>query len=143
MLDIHFIRENLQAVRSNCTNRNVKADVDRVVQLDDRRKSVVQEMQQLQQRASEVSKQIPKEKDPARKQELLQEGKALREKVAGLEKQLKEVEAELETVLKTIPNMSHPDAPVGTTTADNKVLRQWGEKPKFDFSLHGQPRPLH
>jgi seryl-tRNA synthetase len=130
MLDAHFIREHLDEVKANCRHRNVKADVDRVVQLDDQRKRLVQETQQLQQRANEVSKQIPKEKDNAKKQELIQEGKSLREKVGALEKQLKEAEADLEVVLKTIPNITHPAAPVGN---ENKVLRTVGEARKFDF----------
>ena len=109
MLDAHFIRENLEAVKSNCKNRNVKADVDRVVQLENERKRLVQETQVLQQRQNEVSKQIPKEKDPAKKQDLIQEGKTLRESVTGLEKQLKQVEEDLKAVLLTIPNMSHPE----------------------------------
>jgi seryl-tRNA synthetase len=133
MLDASFIREHLDAVKANCRHRNVKADVDRVVQLDDERKRLVQETQTLQQQQNQISKLIPKEKDPARKQELVQEGRTLREKVAGLETQLKQVEVDLRTVLMTIPNVSHPDAPVGTTAEDNKVLRRVGEPHTFDF----------
>jgi seryl-tRNA synthetase len=134
MLDAAFIREHLDAVKTNCRNRNVNADVDRVVQLDDERKRLVQQTQVLQQRQNEVSKLIPKEKDPARKQELIAEGKRLREEVAGLEKQLKDVQEQLHAALLTIPNMTHPDAPVGTTAEDNKVLHTWGEPRKFDFA---------
>jgi seryl-tRNA synthetase len=134
MLDAHFIRENLDAVKTSCRNRNVKVDVDRVVQLDDDRKRLLQETQVLQQRANEVSKLIPKEKEPAKKQELIAEGKRLREQVGVMEKQVKQVEADLNAALMTIPNMSHPDAPVGTTAEDNKVIQRWGEPRKFDFS---------
>ena len=81
MLDVHFIRENLEAVKANCRNRNVQADPDRAIQLDDERKRLVQEAQTLQQRANEVSKQIPKEKDAAKKQALIQEGRDLRAKI--------------------------------------------------------------
>src|SRR5437870_4132199 len=133
MLDAQFIREHLDAVKANLENRNVKADVDRVVQLDDERKRLAQETQTLQQRQNEVSKLIPKEKDPAKKQELVQQGRALREQVAGLELQAKQVEADLRAVVGTIPNMSHPDAPVGTMAEDNRVIRKWGEPRKFDF----------
>src|SRR2546421_12881414 len=122
MLDVQFIRDHLHEVKANCRNRNVKADVDRVVQLDDERRQIVQEAQILQQRANEVPKLIPKEKDPAKKQELIQEGKRLREQVGGLEKEVKRVEGELHAALLTIPNMTHPDAPIGTTGANNKVL---------------------
>jgi seryl-tRNA synthetase len=134
MLDAAFIREHLDAVKTNCRNRNVKADVDRVVQIDDERKRLVQQTQVIQQRQNEVSKLIPKEKDPARKQELIAEGKRLREEVAGLEKQLKEIQEQLHAALLTIPNMTHPKAPIGTTAENNKVIHTWGEPRKFDFS---------
>ena len=133
MLDAQFIREHLDAVKANCRNRNVKADVDRVVQLDDDRKRLAQETQGVQQRQNEVAKLTGKEKEPAKRQELVAEGKALKDKVAGLESRLKQVIADLNTVLLTIPNMSHPDAPVGTTAEDNKVIRRWGEPRSFDF----------
>src|SRR5262245_26838056 len=125
MLDAQFIRENLEAVKSNCLNRNVKADVDRVIHLDDERKRFIQETQTLQQRKNEIDKLIPKEKDAARKQSLIQEGRSLRDKVGALESQSKQVEADLHSILLTIPNMSHPAAPVGTTAQDNKVIRRW------------------
>ncbi|HEV3235405.1 MAG TPA: serine--tRNA ligase [Gemmataceae bacterium] len=133
MLDAQFIRENLEAVKANCRNRNVKADPDLVVRLDGERKQAVQEAQVHQQRANEVSKLIPKEKDAAKKQELIQEGKRLREQVGVLEKKVKQIEAELHAALMTIPNMTHPAAPVGTTGDDNKVISQWGQPRSFDF----------
>jgi seryl-tRNA synthetase len=135
MLDAQFIRENLAAVKANLRHRNVNADADRVVQLDDERKRLVQETQVLQQRQNEHNKLIPKEKDPAKKQALIQEGRKLREQVAELEPRLKQVEADLHAVLLTIPNMSHPEAPVGTTAEDNKVIRRWGEPRRFDFPV--------
>jgi seryl-tRNA synthetase len=66
---------------------------------------------------------------------LIQEGRDLREKVAALETQIKQVEEDLKAVLLTIPNMSHPDAPVGKQAEDNKVLRKLGEPRKFDFPV--------
>jgi seryl-tRNA synthetase len=133
MLDAAFIREHLDAVRANCRNRNVQADVDRVVALDDERKKLTSEEQVIRQRQNEVSKLIPKEKDPAKKQEWIAEGKALRERVNGMAEKQKAVEEALAAALLTIPNMSHPDAPVGTTAGDNKVIRRWSEPRKFDF----------
>jgi seryl-tRNA synthetase len=134
MLDAAFIRENLDAVKANAKNRlAAHAEVDRVVELDDRRKKLVGETQAIQQRANELSQQIPKEKDAAKKQELIAEGKRLREQKSGMEAEVKKVEAELHAALLTIPNMTHPDAPVGGTPADNKVLRRVGEPRTFDF----------
>jgi seryl-tRNA synthetase len=134
MLDATFIREHVDAVKTNCRNRNVKADVDRVVQLDDERKRQIQHTQVIQQRQNEIAKLTSKEKDPARRQELIAEGKRLKEEVAGLERQLKEIQEQLHAALLTIPNMTHPDAPVGTMAEDNKVIRKWGEPRRFDFS---------
>jgi seryl-tRNA synthetase len=135
MLDAAFVRANLEAVKANCKNRLAPhAQVDRVVQLDDLRKQLIGETQTIQQRANEISQLIPKEKDPAKKQELIAEGKALRERKTAMEAEVKKVEADLHAALLTIPNMTHPDAPVGSTPADNKVLRRIGEPRQFDFA---------
>jgi seryl-tRNA synthetase len=134
MLDAAFIREHLELLKTNLRNRNVTADVDAVMRLDDERKRLAQETQGLQQRQNEISKLIPKEKDAAKKQGLILEGKNLRAQVGTLEDRTKHVEADLRAVLMTIPNLSHPDAPVGKEATDNKVLRRWGEVPRFDFT---------
>src|SRR5262249_9646045 len=131
MLDAQFIREHLDAVKANLRHRNVKADVDRVVQLDDERKRLAQETQTIHQRQNEVAKLVKGEKDKAKRDALIQEGRQLKEKVAGLEEQRKTAECDLEATLRTIPNMSHPEAPVGN---DNRVIRQWGEPRRFDFT---------
>jgi seryl-tRNA synthetase len=133
MLDVQFVREHLAAVKENCKNRNVAAEPDSVVALDDRRKQLLQAAQVKQQRANEVSKLIPKEKDAGQKQKLIEEGRALREAVRELEEQVKQAETDLRAALCTLPNMSHPDAPVGGTPADNKVIKTSGEPRRFDF----------
>src|SRR5438128_3654141 len=135
MLDAQFIRENLEAVKTNCRNRNVKADVDRVVQLDDERKHRLQQLQLEQQRLNEISKLVPKEKDAEKKEALIREGRNLRSDISAHEQQIKKDAEDLRAILLTIPNMSHPAAPVGTTAQDNKVDRRWGEPRKFDFPV--------
>src|SRR5258708_2363413 len=106
MLDASFIRDNLDAVKANCVNRNVKADVERVVALDDERKRLIGETQVLQQRQNQVSKLIPPEKDKGKKQALIQEGRELREKVTALEAKSRENDAALRATLAVIPNMT-------------------------------------
>jgi seryl-tRNA synthetase len=133
MLDVHFIRDNLEAVKANCLNRGVKADPERAVQLDDERKRLVQDAQLKQQRANEIAKATGKEKDPAKKQLLIAEGRMLREEMADLEPHVKAVEAALKAALLTVPNMTHPDAPVSSDPNGNKVITTWGEPRKFDF----------
>jgi seryl-tRNA synthetase len=133
MLDVHFLRDHLEEVTANCRNRNVKADPGRVVQLDDERRRLVQETQLKQQRANEVAKLIRGEKDAAKKQALIAEGRQMRQEVSILEDRIKQVEADQKDELVQIPNMSHPGAPVGATPEDNKVIRRWGEPRRFDF----------
>src|ERR1043166_4391307 len=133
MLDTQFIRDNLDAVKANCKNRNVNADVDRVVALDDERKRLISAMQVKQQEANASAKSVGQEKDPAKKQELIARGKQLREELAAFDPQLKHIEADLKAVVSTIPNMTHPAAPIGALPTDNKVIKTWGEPTKFDF----------
>lgn len=133
MLDIAVIRKDPEAIKANCANRNVRADVDRIIVLDDERKRLVNEKQLVEQRRNEVSKKTPQEKDPAAKQALIAEGKGLKQQVEALEQQVKQVEADLHAAMLALPNLSHPDAPVGQTADANKVLRRWGEPTKFDF----------
>ncbi len=130
MLDAHFILENLDAVKLNCRNRNVTADIDHAVQLYEDRRRLAQETQVIQQRQNEVAKLTKNEKDKAKRDELIATGKSLKEKVATVEQQLKNVEMELRSGLLTIPNMTHPDAPVGTA---NRLVRRSGEPRKFEF----------
>lgn len=131
MLDAQYIREHLDAVKANCKNRNVTCDVDRVVQLDDERKRLAQETQQVQQRQNELAKLMKGAKDQAQREPLIQEGRQLRDKVAALEEQQKANAGQLREALCVIPNMTHPDVPVGN---DNKVVKKWGEPRKFDFA---------
>src|SRR4029078_806857 len=122
-------------VRQNCVNRNVKADVDRVPALVAERKQLVRQVQDIQAKQNELQKATGKEKDQAQRQALIDEGRALRGQVGEVEAKQKQIEEELRTVLRTIPNMTHPDAPVGTDAAANKIIKKWGEPTKFDFKL--------
>lgn len=135
MLDVRYIREHIEEVKDNCRNRNVEADVDRVIALDDQRKEKATEVQGLQQRSKEISKSTGKEKDPEKKQALVEEGRELREQISTIEKQQREIDEALNDALSLIPNITHPDAPVGTTDEDNKVISTWGEPRKFDFEI--------
>jgi seryl-tRNA synthetase len=133
MLDLQFLRENVEAVKRNCQQRHVQADVDAVVRLDEERRQLLQQLQNLQQRQNALAREIPQQKEPAQKQALVAEGRRLREQVAALEQQLRQVEEQLHAALILIPNMTHPEAPVGQGEESNRVLRTWGEPRRFDF----------
>jgi seryl-tRNA synthetase len=134
MLDLQFVRENVEKVRANIAQRGVKADVDLVLALDDERKRLVTDLQKLQQRQNEIAKSLPRESDPTIKQAIIAEGRELKERVAQLNKEVDRVEADLHAALMKLPNMTHPDAPVSVDPAGNRVVRRWGEPPSFDFA---------
>ncbi len=140
MLDAQFIRDNLEAVKANCKNRNVQVDLDKVVACEVARKEPCQQTQAVQQRQNEVAKLIPKEKDPAKKQELIQEGRTLREQAGVVGNAAQADRSRAACGSRRRPEHDHPDAPVGTTAEDNKVIRRWGEPRKFDFPVEGPRR---
>ncbi|HET6423725.1 MAG TPA: serine--tRNA ligase [Planctomycetaceae bacterium] len=132
MLDLQFLCDNLDAVRANCANRGVKVDLENLLALRDRRNGIIAESDKARQEQKTVAAQIPKA-DAAAKPALVDRGRQLREAVAAFEVEQKDIEAQLRAVQCSVPNMTHADAPVGQTDADNKVIRTWGEPPKFDF----------
>jgi seryl-tRNA synthetase len=84
------------------------------------------------QRQNEIAQAIPGEKSPEARQALIAEGKTLKQSVPGFETRLKEVEADVKSALMSIPNMTHPDVPLGEE-ADSRTVRTCGTIPKFDF----------
>lgn len=132
MLDAAFIRDNLDAVKANCAHRGVSPDLDRIVHLDGERKRVQRESDSLRAQQNELSGQF-KSATPEQRAALKQESTRLKEQAAALDSELAKIEADLRAVLVTVPNMTHPDAPVGHTAADNKVVKTVGVKPQFPF----------
>jgi seryl-tRNA synthetase len=134
MLDRKFIVDNAAAVKENCQRRGVRADVDRLVQLDAQRRDKQGEVDDLNRRANEVSKSIGKAKDAAERETRKNEGRALREKTADAQAALDAILVELDVLQRGIPNMSHPQAPVGGGDDAAVELRRGKTPPqKFDF----------
>ena len=133
MLDIDLIRNRTEDVKINSANRGVKTDVGRIVNLDNRRKELEGRYGLLKQQQNLASKQIPNEKNPEVKQVLIADSKRLRSEVSDTEKEIDKVKADLHAALLTLPNMTHPDAPVGRDAEANRVVRRFGEPRVFDF----------
>jgi seryl-tRNA synthetase len=137
MLDAGFIRDHLEAVKANCVNRGVKnALVDEVVAFDDERRRVQRSFDEMKAAQNQLSDQIKKAgKDAALRDKLVGESRAMKDQLAGFEAELKVVEEKLRAAQVTIPNMTHPDAPVGGAAEDNKVVAVNGTKSTFDFPV--------
>jgi len=134
MLARRFIAENAAAVKQNCTHRGVDIDVDRFLELEEVRKARQTEIDELRRRANEVSKSIGKTKDAAERERRKEEGRQLRQQVSALEAELQKIAGEADGLLRRIPNMTHPQAPVGPGEEANVVVRQGKTpRPQFDF----------
>lgn len=133
MLDLQFICDNAEQVSENCRNRGVAANIHVIVKLRQQRGELIAQVDELRREQNDVSARIPKETDAHEKQRLIARGKELRQLVSTNETELKAVESQLRDEQSRVPNMTHPDAPVGRLEADNKVVRKWGTLPKFDF----------
>ena len=134
MLDLRYIRENAAAVQKNCENRGVEADVGLVVDLADRRSALIQELNELKQRQNELAKSVGRERDEGARRRLIEESRKVKENIPQKEADLSEVEGRLREEQLKIPNMTHPDAPVGKDDSENVEIRRWGEMPEFPFS---------
>ena len=133
MLDLKFIRDNAEAVEANLRNRNMQADVSAVVTLYDQRSSAIQDLEGLRARRNENAAKMKGKLDPAARDALIQEGKALKAQIPALEERLAEIETALMREAERIPNMMHPDAPVGAGEDANREVKQVGTVPRFDF----------
>ena len=134
MLDPKFIRENLDHVKKNISDRSVEADPDRAVFLYEERNRIIQELEALRSKRNENAARMKKKPSPEERESLIAEGKRLKEQIPELEGKLSELEEALNQELKRIPNMAHPDAPVGGDEASNKEIRVLGSPTTFDFS---------
>ncbi len=133
MLDLRFVRENPEAVKENCENRGVEADVDLVVNLADRRSELIQELNQLRRRQNEMARSVGQERDPEKREGLIAESRRMKELIPESEAELAAVEGRLREEMLKIPNMTHPDAPIGKDDTENVEIRREGEIPNFGF----------
>lgn len=134
MLDLRFIRENSEAVKANVAARHVEADVDRVLELYDRRNETIQEIEKLRRARNENAEAMKRKPSQEERERLIEEGKELKGRLPELEQRLQALEEELHGEAGRIPNMTHPDAPHGADEEANREIARYGEPRSFDFT---------
>jgi seryl-tRNA synthetase len=102
------------------------------VELRDSRSQLIVALDKDRQRQNEIAQAIPREKSPDVRKALIEEGKGLKQNLPAVEAQLKEIEADIRNVLMAVPNLTHPQSPIGGE-ADSHTARTWGTIPKFSF----------
>ena len=135
MLDRKFIVENAELVQQNCTHRNVTVDIGRLVDLENQRRSKLVEVQELNRQANEVSKTIGQAKDAQQREARKEQGRQLRELKEAAQAEHDRLEALIIDLQAGIPNLSHPDAPIGVDDGANREVRRGKTPPRtFDFA---------
>ncbi|OQX83211.1 MAG: serine--tRNA ligase, partial [Candidatus Omnitrophica bacterium 4484_49] len=134
MLDLKFIRENVDLVKKSIKNRGMEVDIDRLLAIDDRRRTIQKQLDELRHKHKQENKEIPelrkRGEDVSRK---IEELKKLSQQIDSLEKQLRDAQEESKQMLLIIPNIPHESVPVGLDASYNEIVKEWGKPPVFDF----------
>jgi seryl-tRNA synthetase len=126
MLDLKFIRENIDQVRQAVANRQTIAPLDEILKIDQERRQKLLELESLR----HARKETAREKRAA----AADEGRSLRDRIKALEDEVNSLDKQLEELLLQVPNIPHPTVPIGKDEGDNFVVRSWGEPKSFDFT---------
>lgn len=134
MLDRRFVIDNAEAVKLNCKNRNMIVDVDRFLELERIRRDKQRDVESLNQQANTISKTIGQAKTSEEREERKKQGREIREQIGVIQTELETIVAEADAIYRCIPNMAHPDAPIGDDdTANTACAYGVTPIPKFDF----------
>ena len=135
MLDRKYIVENAAAIAENCLQRGVQVDVAKLVELESQRRVKLQASEDLNRRANESSKAIGSAKTPEDREQLKETGRQLRAEKDAVSREHDELETQILEIQTTIPNLTHPQAPIGSDDAANlEIARGKTPIPQFDFA---------
>ncbi len=138
MLDMKFIRENSDKVKQAILNKGEKADLDLLLSLDEKRRSLLGQADELKHERNVVSENIARmKKEKKDAGSVIAEMRKVSEQIGALDDELRQLEEKINGLLLTIPNIPHESVPVGADEDANVVTKTWGELPQFDF----EPRP--
>ncbi|MAT68102.1 MAG: serine--tRNA ligase [Planctomycetaceae bacterium] len=135
MLDKRFILENAEAVQTNCERRGVKADIPRFVELENQCRALQQEVEEISRQANVVSKSIGKAANDAEREARKEEGRQLREQKDAKQAEHDRIAAEAGAIYRRLPNMTHPDSPVGGEDASREVRKGPSQVRRFSFPV--------
>ena len=139
MLELRFIRENIDLVREKCIHRAMNTDlVDAFTEIDSRRLALLGEVEQLKNRRNTVSKEIAplkKAGEHDRAEPLIAEMRAVSDRIKELDKELSTVHEALSEVVMSIPNLCDDSVPRGNDDSDNIEIKKWGQIPEFSFPV--------
>ncbi|NUN70849.1 MAG: serine--tRNA ligase [Bacteroidetes bacterium] len=130
MLDLKFIRENTDAVRTGIRQKRADDNIDAILALDNQRRTLIGEGEGLKAKRNEVSAKVGQMKKAGENADaVIEEMNAVKTRIQQIDEELKSVEEKLDELMLTVPNVPHPSVPVGATPDDNQSIFEWGTKP--------------
>jgi seryl-tRNA synthetase len=134
MLDLNLIREQPEVVRTALNNRQMdSAPVDEILRLDEKRRSLLTHVEALKAERNAVSKEIGKMKDAAEREQKIAAMREVGDRISALDKEVAEVEAQLNALTAALPNIPDARTPIGASEEENVVIKTVGQLPEFDF----------
>lgn len=139
MLELRFIRENIELVKEKTRLRGIEdARVDEFAAIDQKRRDNLSELENLRGKRKTVSQEIGKLKKAGQDAEsLMAETREMGDRITELEKNLATIEEDLNDIVMTIPNLCHDSTPLGKDDSENAEFKKWGKVPEFSF----EPKP--
>lgn len=134
MLDRKYIVDNAAAVKQNCANRGVPEQVDKLVELELQRRQKLMEAEEFNRQANEISKKIGPARDHEERERLKEQGRLLRDRKDTAQREHDELERQVLALQLHLPNMAHPNAPIGADDQANLEIRRGAHAPRtFSF----------
>ncbi|MFZ1979500.1 MAG: serine--tRNA ligase [Bacteroidota bacterium] len=136
MLDLRFIRDHVEEVRAGAEAKGITVDLQKIIEFDDRRRTLILEGDTLKAKRNQISAQVGKiKREGGDASAVIAEMDSVKKRLQEIEPETREVETALNDLLLTVPNIPHSSVPIGKTPADNKEVFRWGEIPNPDFPL--------
>lgn len=133
MLDIKFIRENLDLVKAGAAKKRIKINLDALIAADDARRAALLSFEAKKTAQNTASVEISSTQDPMRRAQLISEMKLLKEEIQKEEEALRDIMQKWQELMLQVPNIPDMSVPEGESDADNVEIKTWGNKTKFDF----------
>jgi len=138
MLDLKFVRDNAERVAQMLRDRQVDLDLKPFLELDEERRRILKEVEELKRRRNEASEDIARiKKDKGDATGRIEEMRDVSQQIKTLDQELAMIQDKFDEVMLIIPNMPHDSVVVGRDERDNPLVRVWGKPPEFDF----EPKP--
>ncbi len=132
MVDINYIRENPTKIQKACQAKGADVDINKLLDLDKKRRNIIQEKQELESRQNSLSKQIPN-LDDKEKKEVINKAKDLSQSVSDKQEELNKIEEDFYFILKRVPNPAFDEVKVGKDDSENEIIEEHGDIREFDF----------